>query len=178
MTHTFEGGSVHWSEADQLWYMWAAEIVNSCGLDAWACNSQVVYATAATLNEKFTRGGALTFSGDGSSSSSSSSSNRTDKGDLAEVEPRFAHEPVVTRGPAGEYVMYWTGCDPGAPESSPYGALQPVCSSSSSSTDRDSRPLLGCCSTASKDGALLSLASILSWKSCVLCCTSTASYLY
>jgi hypothetical protein len=35
------GGSVLWSEEDEKWHMFASELVNSCGLHAWACNSQV-----------------------------------------------------------------------------------------------------------------------------------------
>ena len=81
------GGSVLWSNEDERWHMFASELVNSCGLHAWACNSQVIHATARSLEEPFVGAGV--------------------------VQPRFAHEHVVVRAPStGEWVMYFTGCDP------------------------------------------------------------------
>jgi hypothetical protein len=77
----------------------------SCGLTAWSCNSVVVHATSPSLTQRFTRVGALTFGGD--------------SGEPDPVQPRFAHEPNVVRGPGGEWVMYWTGCDPAAAAGSP-----------------------------------------------------------
>ena len=67
-------------------------------------NSQVIHATSPSLEQRFSRVGV--------------------------VQQRFAHEPVVVRGQGGEFVMFWTGCDPvsialGAVES--YVCYQPVC---------------------------------------------------
>lgn len=107
--------------------MWAAEMMNSCGLNAWACNSQVVHATSPSLLQRFTRVGALRFdggSGGGAGGSPPHNAAATVDGDGAAadtnpVQPRFAHEPNVVRGPGGEWVMFWTGCDPAAPPGSP-----------------------------------------------------------
>jgi len=49
-------------------------------------NSQVIHATSPSLEQRFSRVGV--------------------------VQQRFAHEPVVVRGQGGEFVMFWTGCDP------------------------------------------------------------------
>jgi hypothetical protein len=73
--------------------MFASEFVESCGLASWSLNSHVVRATARALNDPFVRAIA------------------TETGDPV-VVPRFAHEPKVIRGDRGEYVLFWTGCDP------------------------------------------------------------------
>jgi hypothetical protein len=87
------GGSVLWSSEDKHWHMFAAEMALSCGLSAWACNSQVIHATSRSLDQGFVR--------------------------VNVVQPRFAHEPVVIRAPAsGEWVMFFTGCNPHAPNGS------------------------------------------------------------
>jgi hypothetical protein len=40
------------------------------------------------------------------------------------VQPRFAHEPVVVRAPStGEWVMFFTGCDPTVREKRLSGAV-------------------------------------------------------
>jgi hypothetical protein len=119
------GGSVIWSSEDKLWHMFAAEMLNSCGLTAWACNSQVVHATSPSLAQRFVRSEPLIFLGGSGGSGSSGSTGSTGNGvhgvstPANPVQPRFAHEPTVVRGPAGEWVMYWTGCDPAAPAGSP-----------------------------------------------------------
>eukprot|EP01060_Flectonema_neradi_P014031 TRINITY_DN2074_c0_g1_i3.p1 TRINITY_DN2074_c0_g1~~TRINITY_DN2074_c0_g1_i3.p1 ORF type:complete len:495 (+),score=81.02 TRINITY_DN2074_c0_g1_i3:95-1486(+) len=40
------GGSVLYDETDGLYHMWAAEMVNSCGIRVWETNSQVRHATS------------------------------------------------------------------------------------------------------------------------------------
>jgi len=104
------GGSVLWSAEDKLWYMFAAEMLLSCGLRAWACNSQVVVATSPSLDQRFIREGTLNF---GRADSDS------DGGGGGVLQPRFAHEPNVVRGPGGEWVIYFTGCDPNAKTGQP-----------------------------------------------------------
>ena len=83
-------------------------MVNSCGLNAWACNSQVVHATSPTLSQRFSRVAAVRFGGRDRDHDAGVSA-----ADASPVQPRFAHEPNVVRGPAGEWVMFWTGGGPG-----------------------------------------------------------------
>eukprot|EP01052_Picozoa_sp_SAG31_P015354 SAG31_NODE_984_length_10552_cov_4.679231_13_plen_438_part_00 len=77
----------HWGAAvllgdDDLYHMYASEIVNSCGVHAWCSNSQIVHATSPTAAGLYTR-----------------------KEVIFKV---FSHEPQVVRAPTGEYVMYFT----------------------------------------------------------------------
>ena len=111
------GGNVLWSIEDKQWHMFAAEMLNSCGLDAWACNSQVVHATSTSLGQHFSRASTVAFTG---------SSDSGGGGSSGVLQPRFAHEPVVVRGPGGEWVMFWTGCDPSAAAGSHTGC-NPTC---------------------------------------------------
>ena len=89
-------------------------MVNSCGLNAWACNSQVVHATSPTLSQRFSRVAAVRFGGRDRDHDAGVSA-----ADDSPVQPRFAHEPNVVRGPAGEWVMFWTGGGPGTPGAIP-----------------------------------------------------------
>jgi hypothetical protein len=96
------GGAVLWSNETGRYHMFLSEFLNSCGLGTWTVNSQIVHATAAALDQPFRKAGAVVF---GTASADAAA---------GPVQPHFAHEPVVTRGPGGEWVMYWTGCDPSA----------------------------------------------------------------
>jgi hypothetical protein len=64
------------------WHAWASEMVNGCGLNTWRTNSQIVRFTAAAPGGPWAR--------------------------QEVVQPVFAHEPDVVRGPAGEWVMVWS----------------------------------------------------------------------
>ena len=135
-------GSVIWSKADGLWHMWASEMLGACGLNAWACNSQVVHATSTSLDRRFARDGPLTFgrpaasegggSGGGGGGGDGSGGGRGRGGGV--VQPRFAHEPNVVRAPTGEWVMFYTGCDPAAAAGSP-GSCSPAFSGDASAAN-------------------------------------------
>ena len=88
-----------YSTETKLYHMFLSEFLNSCGLATWTVNSQVVHATAASLDQPFRKVSAVTLGSDPTTEA---------------IQPYFAHEPVVTRGPDGEWVMFWTGCDPSA----------------------------------------------------------------
>ena len=64
------------------WHAWASEMVNGCGLNTWRTNSQIVRFTAAAPGGPWAR--------------------------QEVVQPVFAHEPDVVRGPGGEWVMVWS----------------------------------------------------------------------
>ena len=85
------GGAVQYSEEDGLWHMWASQMRGFCGIQSWSTNSQVVHATASSPRGAYAL--APTAGGTGANSSI--------------VWPRFAHEADVTRGPGGEWVMYF-----------------------------------------------------------------------
>jgi hypothetical protein len=111
-------------------------MLNSCGLKAWACNSQVVHSTSSSLKQRFVRVGPVNFvRGDehgqvkhaqelsrafseeatpvATVTAAPLTPNATSTGNP--VQRRFAHEPNVVRGPANEWIMFWTGCDPEVP---------------------------------------------------------------
>eukprot|EP01052_Picozoa_sp_SAG31_P029032 SAG31_NODE_2854_length_4992_cov_3.213570_1_plen_400_part_00 len=72
------GGSVL-SEGG-VWHMWAARMVNYCGIGQWEQNSQIVHATATDVLGPYS--------------------------EQETVAPVFAHEPCVTRDPrTGELLM-------------------------------------------------------------------------
>lgn len=96
------GGSVLYSNETKLYHMFLSEFLNSCGLASWTVNSQIVHATSPDLHLPFQK---VDVSAVRSSAAAEAS---------APIQSYFAHEPVVTRGPDGEWVMYWTGCDPSA----------------------------------------------------------------
>lgn len=85
------GGAVQHCEEDGLWHMWASQMIGFCGIQSWSTNSQVVHATSDSPTGMYKL--APTSGGTGINSSV--------------VWPRFAHEPDVTRGPSGEWVMYF-----------------------------------------------------------------------
>ena len=68
--------------ASGSWHAWASEMVDGCGLNSWRTNSQVVHFEAADPGGPWAR--------------------------REVVQPVFAHEPNVVRGPAGEWVMVWS----------------------------------------------------------------------
>ena len=77
------GAPVLFDGATSTWHAWASEMVNECGLNSWRSNSQIVHSTSTD--------GPL--------------------GPWARnevVQPVFAHEPNVVRGPSGEWVMVWS----------------------------------------------------------------------
>eukprot|EP01045_Picozoa_sp_COSAG04_P031119 COSAG04_NODE_5643_length_1542_cov_2.119889_1_plen_399_part_01 len=82
------GGSVLRHD-DGRYYMWAAEMVGSCGLGAWTRNSRVIIASSPNATGPFAY-----------------------ERQLAGV---FSHEPAATRAPTGTYVVYFTssafGCN-------------------------------------------------------------------
>lgn len=75
------GGSVVRAENGRL-YMYASEMVGGCGIGSWTRNSRVVLASAdnATSPFRFER----------------------------ELFGVFSHEPVATRAPTGEFVVWFT----------------------------------------------------------------------
>ena len=87
------GGSVVRDAADGTYSMFAAAMLEGCGIDAWGTNSEIVRAVADTPLGPYR---------------------------LAEtVVPRFAHEPNVVRAPDGSVVMFYYAsncsdghCDP------------------------------------------------------------------
>jgi hypothetical protein len=92
------GGAVLYSNETKLYHMFLSEFLNSCGLATWTVNSQVTHATSASLDQPFQKVSTVNLLGRYGATTEP-------------IEPHFAHEPVVTRGPAGEWVMFWTGCD-------------------------------------------------------------------
>ena len=76
------------SGSPPIYHMWASEMMEGCGIEAWRSNSRIVHATSSD-GIRFTRRGV--------------------------VFPRFAHEPTVARAPTGEWVMWFTGDPEGVP---------------------------------------------------------------
>ena len=76
------GGQVLWDPSTGLYNMWAAEMINNCGINSWTRNSRIVHATSPRPDGAFTRDSV--------------------------VRQVFAHEPSVTRAPDGTFVMYYT----------------------------------------------------------------------
>lgn len=72
------GGSI--MSENGVWHMWAARMVNYCGIGQWEQNSQIVHATATDVLGPYT--------------------------EREVIAPVFAHEPCVTRDPrTGELLM-------------------------------------------------------------------------
>ena len=81
------GGSIVKDPDTSIYHLFAAEMSAGCGLNAWARNSLIRHATAATPLGPFTA--------------------------REVVLPAFSHEPVVKRLPpsaGGGYVMWKIGC--------------------------------------------------------------------
>ena len=79
------GGSVLLDDDGETLHMYAAEMLNHCGIDSWTTNSHIVHAVCRISNStciEFQR--------------------------VGEVWPAFSHEPNVVRAPTGEWVMYFT----------------------------------------------------------------------
>ena len=83
------GGGVLWDSKTQLFHMWAAEMLDHCGINSWTTNSHVIHATSPSLDAPFVK--------------------------REGVWPAFSHEPNVAVAPTGEYVMYFTASNPGTP---------------------------------------------------------------
>jgi hypothetical protein len=79
-TSTWGGSVLH--GGDGRLYMYAAEMVAHCGIQAWTRNSRVIVASADNASSAF----------------------RFEK----ELWGVFSHEPVATRAPTGEYVVFFT----------------------------------------------------------------------
>ena len=89
-SHSSADGDVAGAGVTQATYwMWAAEMVDHCGLGAWTRNSRIVIASSDNAT------GPYTF-----------------RRQFAGV---FSHEPAATRAPTGEYVVWFTtsayGCN-------------------------------------------------------------------
>ena len=89
------GGSVLHGDDGRL-YMYAAEMVAHCGIQAWTRNSRVIVASADNQSAAF----------------------RFEK----ELFGVFSHEPAATRAPTGEYVIFFTTTTLGCGS---YGACVP-----------------------------------------------------
>ena len=75
------GGSILQDDTGKLW-MYAAEMVGHCGIGSWTRNSRVILASSESISSPF----------------------KFEK----ELFGVFSHEPFATRGPKGEYVLYFT----------------------------------------------------------------------
>jgi hypothetical protein len=97
------GGSV--LKIEDTFHMWASEMVNHCGIHAWATNSRVVHAASEAPDGPYTRlPPATTAAGAGAGGAGG-----------AELFPPFAHEPDVIRAPTGELVVFYCGSGRKAP---------------------------------------------------------------
>lgn len=76
------GASVLWDAASGQWHGWSSEIRAHCGINAWETNSEVVHVVANDAEGPYQR--------------------------REVVWPVFAHEPTVSRGPRGEWVMLYS----------------------------------------------------------------------
>lgn len=76
------GGSVIFSEHDNKWHMYAAEMVKHCGIDSWMENSRIIHAVSDSPGGLYKRHDV--------------------------VVPPFAHEPAIMRSEKGEYVLFFT----------------------------------------------------------------------
>ncbi|KAK3286823.1 hypothetical protein CYMTET_5638 [Cymbomonas tetramitiformis] len=86
------GGAVSYDVASQKWYMWVTELRDHCGMHTWTSNSHTVRASSVAPEGPYER---------------------------EEVQfPVWSHEVDVTRGPAGEYVAFYSADIP---------AVRPVC---------------------------------------------------
>ena len=77
------GGSVGFDEASGRWQMFAAEMVNHCGIGSWEENSRIVRASSATPTGEYTV--------------------------EEQIKPPFAHEPVLQRLTDGRWLLYSIG---------------------------------------------------------------------
>lgn len=82
------GGTVALDPTTGRQHMWASEMAYHCGIDAWKINSFVVHAVAEKGSDVFTRVASR---------------------DPDMIFPIFTHEPSMSRGPSGEWVLYWSG---------------------------------------------------------------------
>lgn len=77
------GGSVGFDPVSKRWQMFAAEMVNSCGIGAWEQNSRIVRASSATPGGEYVV--------------------------EEQIKPPFAHEPVLQRLADGRWLLYSIG---------------------------------------------------------------------
>eukprot|EP00939_MAST-03C_sp_MAST-3C-sp1_P002855 g2855.t1 len=87
------GGAVLLDDDNVTLHMWAAEMLNHCGIDSWTTNSQIVHASCVLSTSSLYPSNTCKF--------------RRDQ----VVWGAFAHEPNVVRGPQGEFVMYFTASE-------------------------------------------------------------------
>lgn len=81
------GGSVLQDETTGVWHMWASEITEHCGINAWTFNSRIVHATSPTPLGHFQRDG--------------------------ELSGVFSHEPTAVRDPTTkEWAVFFTSAIP------------------------------------------------------------------
>jgi hypothetical protein len=91
-TTTSWGGSVVKAE-DGLYHMFAAEMLNSCGMTTWSTNSIIRHGVSSSPVGPFSR--------------------------KEVVMPAFAHNPTAIRAPDGTYLIYHIGCGDGGPGYAP-----------------------------------------------------------
>jgi hypothetical protein len=77
------GGSVAYDEKTKRWQMFAAEMIDGCGIDAWEENSRIVRASSATPGGEYTV--------------------------EEEIKPRFAHEPVLAQLADKSWLLFSIG---------------------------------------------------------------------
>lgn len=77
------GGTVAYDQESKRWIMFAAEMTNGCGINAWETNSRIVLASSETP------GGAYRVN--------------------SQIKPTFAHEPVLARLADGCWLLYSIG---------------------------------------------------------------------
>jgi len=116
------GGGIG-KDAAGKWHMYAARMVNGCGLKSWTSNSEIVHALSASVDGPFKVFG-------------------------APVYPTFAHNPTVQRvSKSGEWIMGMIGCGSGtkAPRagcSNGTTCNSTWCEPSSGSLERDTTAVL------------------------------------
>jgi len=89
------GGSILYDNSTGMYHMWAAEMVNHCGITSWTTNSRIVHATSKSALGKYTR--------------------------QEVVFDVFSTEPNAVRDPdTGEFVLFFTAHLPPSRTPSPH----------------------------------------------------------
>jgi hypothetical protein len=82
------GGSVLRDESTGIYHMFASQMINHCGINAWTRNSHVVHATCSDAGGKYVR---------------------VNDSRGGEIFPVFSHEPNAVRDPTtGEWALFFT----------------------------------------------------------------------
>jgi hypothetical protein len=76
------GGGGYYDVNESTWFMWATELSEHCGMHTWTTNSQTIRASSSTGTGLYTR-------------------------EAVQI-PIWSHESVVTRGPRGEYIAFFS----------------------------------------------------------------------